>query len=78
MRTHVSKRGHSLAIRLPGIIAEQAVFDEGRRIELELVDEGARIILAKPNYTLEELLTGARVSNIPDGLDFASLDAERL
>jgi antitoxin MazE len=78
MRTHISKWGNSLAVRLPRKIAEQAGLDEGRRIELELIDGALRITLAKPNYTLAELLTGVSDTNIPDILELAPRGVERL
>jgi antitoxin MazE len=58
MPVHVTKWGHSLAIRIPKPVAEQAGIGEGT--ELAISVEGDRILLtpSKPRYTLEQLLEG--------------------
>jgi antitoxin MazE len=59
MSTVVAKWGHSLAIRFPKAVAEQAQITEGTVINFSV--EGNSIVITpqrRKKYTLDELLTG--------------------
>jgi antitoxin MazE len=58
MQTVVKKWGNSLAVRVPQSIATAADLQEGTAVNLTL-EAGALVVkLARPRYTLEELLEG--------------------
>jgi len=59
MNGKISRWGNSLAIRLPGAVAEAAGLYEGNRVRIEAAR--GRVTLAAettPEYTLKELLRG--------------------
>ena len=53
-KSHISKWGTSLAIRIPKAIAEQWGVQEGAIIEIE--PRGSEILLRKKKYDLDEML----------------------
>lgn len=55
-RSHVSRWGSSLAVRIPKALAEHWGVEEGSAIEL--VAEGGDIVLRKRRYVLAELVDG--------------------
>ncbi len=62
MRTHLSKWGHSLAVRIPRALAEQIGVKEGSPIEI--IAGSDSIVLSKPGYTLDGLLAEVRPGNL--------------
>lgn len=64
MRTQLSKWGHSLAVRIPKPVAEQARLREGDRVDLSLSEDG-RVVLtpARHRFTLDELVQGITPGN---------------
>ena len=55
VKSHVSKWGSSLAIRIPKAVAEQWGIGEGSAIEIDAIGEELR--LRKRNFDLNELIT---------------------
>ena len=70
MRTHVSKWGHSLAVRIPRAFAEQLGVEEGSAIEI--VAEADAITLRKPEYRLEALVGAMTADNLHGETDTGS------
>jgi antitoxin MazE len=57
-RAVVGRWGKSLAVRIPGEIANAAGIAEGERVEIETNDAEIVIRRAAPQFTLEELFRG--------------------
>lgn len=57
MHTELSRWGHSLAVRIPKPVAEQARLCEGDRVDLSVSEDG-RIVLtpARRTFTLDRLV----------------------
>jgi antitoxin MazE len=65
MRTKVQKWGNSLAVRIPKAFAIEVGLERDHDVELSV--QGGRLVVepsASPSYTLEELLSGVRPSNL--------------
>ncbi len=54
-RTHISRWGGSLAIRIPKPIAEQWGVQEGSPVEI--LPDGNHVVLRKTSYDLDEMLS---------------------
>jgi antitoxin MazE len=54
----IGRWGKSLAVRLPGDVAEAAGIAEGERVEIETRDAEIVIRRAAPRFTLDELFRG--------------------
>ena len=54
----VGRWGKSLAVRIPGEVANAAGIGGGERVEVEARDGGIVIRRAAPRFTLEELFRG--------------------
>ena len=63
MKTQVQRWGNSLAVRIPKAFASQIGVGENTTVELDLVD-GALIIRASHELTLDELLAGITDDNL--------------
>ena len=65
MRTRIQKWGNSLALRIPKAFALEVGLERDGEVELS-VEKGRLVIVppSMPSYTLEELLSGVRPSNI--------------
>ena len=61
-KSHVSKWGTSLAVRIPKPIAEQWGVEEGSAIEI--VPRGDRLVLGKKAYVLNEMLAAVEPGNL--------------
>ena len=61
-KSHVSKWGTSLAIRIPKPIAEQWGVQEGSSIEI--VPRGDQVVLRKKSYDLASMLAQIEPSNL--------------
>ena len=61
-KSHISKWGTSLAIRIPKAIAEQWGVQEGAVIEIET--RGNEILLRKKKYDLSEMLAQITPENL--------------
>ena len=57
-RATVGRWGKSLAVRIPGEIADAAGLTEGERVQIETQDAAIVIRRAPARFTLEELFRG--------------------
>ena len=67
-KSHISKWGTSLAIRIPKSIAEQWGIQEGSVIDIE--PNGDEIVLRKKKYDLADLLAQVTPENLHDEEDW--------
>lgn len=68
MRSHVTKWGNSLAVRIPRAFARQAGFEEGSPVDL--VVERDRIVIVKPAPSLKDLVDGITAENRHEETDW--------
>ena len=68
-KSHISKWGTSLAVRIPKPIAEQWGVQEGSAIEI--VSRGNQVVLHKKPYNLNDMLANVTPDNLHSGLDTA-------
>jgi antitoxin MazE len=70
MHAKVQKWGNSLALRIPKAIAVDAQLEKDSMVDISVV-EGQIIVkpLVKPEWTLEELLSGINEQNIHNEVD---------
>jgi antitoxin MazE len=67
--------GNSLAVRIPKALADIIKVSDGKRAEIK-VENGALVLSPivkpgrKPNYTLDELLSGMTRDNVPQEVDW--------
>ncbi len=70
METRVKKRGNSLALRIPKLLALEAGLREETLIELVLEDGKLSIIpIAEPELNLDQLLAQVTKDNLHDEVD---------
>jgi antitoxin MazE len=72
MIMQISRWGNSLALRIPNAFAKEAALDEGRRVEMKVID-GTLVIAPVdevPRFDLQDLIAGISPENIPDEGDF--------
>lgn len=67
-KTHVSRWGTSLAVRIPKAIVEQWGVQEGSTIEM--ISRGGEVVLRKQPYDLEAMLAGVTPDNLHAEQDF--------
>jgi antitoxin MazE len=63
LRTHISKWGNSLAVRLPKPFVEELGLGEGAEVEITLRDGRLILVAASRAYALEELVQGITAEN---------------
>lgn len=66
-KSHISKWGSSLAVRIPKSIAEQWGVREGSAIEI--VPRGEQLVLRKRTYKLADMLAQVTAENLHPELD---------
>ena len=66
-KSHVSKWGASLAVRIPKSVAEQWGVREGSAIEI--VPRGDQVVLRKKTYDLDAMLAEVTPDNLHAELD---------
>ncbi len=66
-KSHISKWGSSLAVRIPKPIAEQWGVREGSAIEI--VSRGEQLVLRKRAYKLADMLAQVTADNLHPELD---------
>ena len=66
-KSHVSRWGASLAVRIPKSVAEQWGVREGSAIEIVL--RGDRVVLRKKTYDLEAMLADVSPENLHPEVD---------
>ena len=69
-RTHISKWGSSLAIRIPKPIVEQWGVQEGSSIEI--LPDGDHVLLRKASYDLDGMLSSVKADNLHPETDTGS------
>ncbi len=67
-KSHVSRWGSSLAVRIPKPIAEQWGVQEGSSIEI--VSDDGQVILRKTPYNLTDMLAQVNPDNVHTEHDF--------
>ena len=70
MQVHVARWGNSLGVRLPKEIAARAGLREGSRVEVTADGERVVLSLARPVYTLTELLVGTTPEAMHEAFDW--------
>ncbi len=75
-KSHVSKWGSSLAVRIPKPIAEQWGVQEGSAIEI--VSRGDEVVLRRSRYNLEELVAQMTPENIHPEQDWGAPQGEEV
>lgn len=55
MKTHVRQWGNSIGVRIPKIMAEEVGIVDGTELEMKVVDN--KIVLSKPTFSLEDLVS---------------------
>jgi antitoxin MazE len=70
MRAQVQKWGNSLALRIPKSFASETALSLGSDVDLT-IEDGRLVVtpLAKPRYTLNELLARVTAENCHDEID---------
>ncbi len=68
-KSHVSRWGTSLAVRIPQPIAGQWGVQEGSAIEI--VSRGDHVLPRRKSYDLDDMLTNLTPDNLHAGLDIA-------
>ena len=69
--TQPAKWGHSLAVRIPRIIAESARLREGDRATVAVAKDGALVLRpARRHYSLSQLVSAITVKNRHDETDW--------
>jgi antitoxin MazE len=63
VRTHISKWGNSLAVRLPKPFVDELGLGEGAEVEITLRDGRLILVAASREYALEELVEGITAEN---------------
>lgn len=72
IRTHIRKRGNSLALHIPESLAAEAYLEQSSAVELSLVD-GKLVVapITEPAYDLDELLAGVTDENLHGEVDWS-------
>jgi len=63
VRTHISKWGNSLAVRLPKPFVDELGLGEGAEVEITVRDGRLMLVAADREYALEELVDGITSEN---------------
>lgn len=69
MQSHISKWGHSLAIRIPKAFAQQVQLEDGQAVDIAVA--GSQIIVTPrvPKITLDSLVAGITPENRHEEID---------
>lgn len=62
MKVNVRQWGNSIGVRIPQLVAKETGIFDGTELEINVMDK--KIILYKPNLTLEDLLDKITPDNI--------------
>ncbi|MCH7931063.1 MAG: AbrB/MazE/SpoVT family DNA-binding domain-containing protein [Proteobacteria bacterium] len=63
MTTRIAKWGHSLAVRIPKVFAEQAGLEEGAEVGISVSNGKLILSLEEPEYDLNALVEGITPEN---------------
>lgn len=72
MTTQVAKWGNSLGLRLPKAVAVEARITDGDMVDVVFEDGAIVIRLARPRYSLDELVGGITKANRHDETDWGA------
>jgi len=70
MQVQVARWGNSLGVRLPRELALRLGIAEGSRVEMQAERDRIVISVARPVYTLEELLVGMTPTAMREAFDW--------
>jgi antitoxin MazE len=70
MQVQVARWGNSLGVRLPRELALRLGIAEGSRVEMQAEQDRIVISVARPVYTLEELLVGMTPEAMREAFDW--------
>ena len=69
MRTRIAKWGNSLAVRVPQPFAEEVGLEEGREVDLSLVDGKLVLSPSREEWSLDRLIAGIKKNNVHSEID---------
>jgi len=78
VRSHVSKWGNSLSLRLPKAFVDRLHLKEGDAVDLDVDDGHLLVTPAKPSYDLKELLAEITKENHPESIHTSPMGQEIL
>jgi antitoxin MazE len=64
MKTRIAKWGNSLAVRVPQPFAEEVGLEEGREVDLSLVDGKLVLSPSGEEWSLDRLIAGITKDNV--------------
>lgn len=67
MKVNVRQWGNSIGVRIPQHFAKEAGIVDGTELEMNVVDH--KIVLSKPELTLNDLLSQVTVENVHEETD---------
>ena len=70
MHVQIARWGNSLGLRVPKEIAAEVGLKAGARVEITAEDGRIIIAVARPVYTLDELLVGMSPGEMHDAFDW--------
>lgn len=70
MHVQIARWGNSLGVRVPKEIAAEVGLKAGARVEITAEDGRIIIAVARPVYTLDELLVGMTPDEMHDAFDW--------
>jgi antitoxin MazE len=70
MQVQVARWGNSLGVRLPKELAARLGIAEGSRVEMQAEQDRIVISVARPVYTLDELLVGTTPEAMHEAFDW--------
>jgi antitoxin MazE len=70
MQVQVARWGNSLGVRLPKELAVRLGIAEGSRVEMQAEQDRIVISVARPVYTLDELLVGTTPEAMHEAFDW--------
>lgn len=69
MKTKIAKWGNSLAVRVPQPFAEEVGLEEGREVDLSLVDGKLVLSPSREEWSLDRLVAGITKNNVHSEID---------
>jgi antitoxin MazE len=69
MKTRIAKWGNSLAVRVPQPFAEEVGLEEGREVDLSLVDGKLVLSPSREKWSLDRLVAGITKDNVHSEID---------
>ena len=69
MKTRIAKWGNSLAVRVPQPFAEEVGLEDGREVDLSLVDGKLVLSPLREEWSLDRLVAGITKDNVHAEID---------